>query len=189
MQDQPAGCPPNPPTGGDPFDLLGLRHSFELAPGEIRRAHRARVAAVHPDVSDVGSSEHATAAVLNSARDELLDPERRANVLLARLGGPAASDDKSLPDGFLMEIMELRTEVEAALAQGESARAAAQQAAETQRAEMISAVTKAFASLGDAPDRAALASIRTRLNAWRYIERLVEQLDPEYDPARADFAG
>ena len=29
--------------------------------------------------------------------------------------------------------------------------------------------------------------IRESLNAWRYIERLIEQLDPDYSPAEADF--
>ena len=38
------------------------------------------------------------------------------------------------------------------------------------------------------PAPEALREVRTRLNAWRYIERLIEQLDPDYDPARADFA-
>jgi len=42
--------------------------------------------------------------------------------------------------------------------------------------------------VGDPPDPALLGEIRTQLNAWRYIERLIEQLDPQYDPNRADFA-
>ena len=44
-----------------------------------------------------------------------------------------------------------------------------------------------FQSLSSPPAAESLAEIRIRLNAWRYIERLIEQLDPGYDPDVADF--
>ena len=54
-------------------------------------------------------------------------------------------------------------------------------------AQLAHTVNRLFDALGERPDAPALAAIRRELNAWRYIERLIEQLDPDYDPARADF--
>ena len=34
-----------------------------------------------------------------------------------------------------------------------------------------------------------LSQVRRELNAWRYTERLIEQLDPGYEPGRADAGG
>ena len=44
-----------------------------------------------------------------------------------------------------------------------------------------------FERFDETNEQAVLSEIRTQLNAWRYIERLIEQLDPDYDPNRADF--
>jgi hypothetical protein len=50
-----------------------------------------------------------------------------------------------------------------------------------QRGEYEGRVARLFAQ------GAETVEIRRELNAWRYIERLIEQLDPNYDPGRADF--
>jgi len=171
-----------------PFETLGLAARFDLEPGEIRRAYLERVASAHPDAGAGGEADRCS-AVLNRARATLEDPERRAGVLLAALGGPSKEEDRSLPDGFLMEVMELRERVEGTLAGGDAeAREACVAEAEARRAAYIDEVGSLFASLGADPAASELAGIRTTLNAWRYIERLIEQLDPEYDPSRDDFA-
>lgn len=98
-------------------------------------------------------------------------------MLLVRLGGPVAAQDKSLPPGFLVEMMETREEVEAAIASGDaSARAARLARAELRRAEHIRTVAGLLASLPCTPTPAALRAVRVELNAWRYTERLIEQL-------------
>lgn len=174
----------------DPFDILGLEPRFGLAEDQIERAYLTRIASAHPDRAD-DAPDLGRSADLNEARRTLLNPERRAAALLARLGGPDAAEDKSLPDGFLMEIMETRNEIEQELADDPSPRTRAkwQARAEQQRrqyADRVSALfDRAAPEPGNDPDPAALREIRTMLNAWRYIERLIEQLD--HDPARADF--
>lgn len=169
----------------DPFDLLGLEARFDLEDDEIRRAYLARTAAAHPDSSDRSDDAEHDSAALNEARRTLEDDERRANALLARLGGPGA-DDRSLPEGFLMEIMETRERIESALESGDAdARAACEAEAEERRRGHMARVGELF-SKGADPE--TLAAIRTELNAWRYAERLIEQLDPDYDPGRADFS-
>ncbi|MEL7473213.1 MAG: iron-sulfur cluster co-chaperone HscB C-terminal domain-containing protein [Planctomycetota bacterium] len=167
----------------DPFTLLGLPARLDLASDAIERAYLTRVASAHPDVQSEATT--GDAATLNRARHTLLDPERRANALLDVLGGPSPSDHNALPDGFLFDIMETREQVEADTASdADAARAKWGAWAESQRAAYLADLTERFAA--PEPDRSA---IRAQLNAWRYIERLIEQLDPDYDPARADFDG
>lgn len=174
----------------DPFALLGLPARFDLDAADIERAYLAKAARLHPDL--VGGDEAAAArasAELNRAKRILGDHERRAIALLTLLGGPVAAQDKSLPDGFLMDILELREQVESARDSGDPAQVARWEAwAADERARYSGEMSQRFASLSDPPTPAALSEIRTQLNAWRYIERLIEQLDPAYDPARADFS-
>jgi molecular chaperone HscB len=172
----------------DPFEVLGLAPRYDLDASAIQRAYLARAAAVHPDL--VADDEaQGGAAVLNKAKAMLVDPERRANALLTRLGGPGKSEDKSLPAGFLMSIMETREAVEEALASKDPAQRGRWEAwAQEQRGEYERRVVSLFAGVGDSRDPATLRAIRQELNAWRYIERLIEQLDPDYDPASRDFA-
>ncbi|MFI4897341.1 MAG: iron-sulfur cluster co-chaperone HscB C-terminal domain-containing protein [Phycisphaerales bacterium JB059] len=181
------------PQSSDPFDVLGLAPSFDLTHQEVERAYLAQAAGLHPDLggASVGSDDlERETARLNAARATLRDAERRAGALLARLGGPSASEDRSLPDGFLMEILEIRERVEAAAGSGDPEQIARWEAwAAEERARYTREVSARFAQLGETPDASDLGAIRTQLNAWRYIERLIEQLDPDYDPARADFGG
>lgn len=186
MSDQPRN-PASPAPVFDPFGALGLPRRFDLSEPEIEGAFLQRLAGTHPDIA--GDAASMDAAALTAARSTLSDPEKRAAALLSLLGGPSAADDDSLPDGFLMEIMELRSEVEDELAGGdEAARARWEAFANDRRAAHIAAVRELFAGLVDTSDAGRLAEIRTELNAWRYTERLIEQLDPGYDPGGADFA-
>lgn len=169
---------PNAPD--TPFARLGLEPRFDLDGAAIDRAYARRAAALHPDLADPERADDATreSALLNDARAALADPERRAIALLALLGGPAASDDRSLPEGFLMEMMDVRQRAEAECADP-AGHARWQAWADQRRAERIDQVRALFAGLSDPPDPAALAEIRETLNAWRYVERMIEQLDPD----------
>lgn len=182
-----ADAEPGRESTSDPFAVLGQARRFDLTDLQIEGAFLARLGGVHPDVAGEGASMDA--ALLMEARATLADPERRAVALLALLGGPSASEDTSLPDGFLMEMLELREQIEAELDGTDTGAARSRWASfgDERRRGHIARVAALFAGLG--PSRAgALASVREELNAWRYTERLIEQLDPAYDPARADFA-
>lgn len=179
-----------PTRTDDPFDTLGLPATFVLDASRVERAALAKLAQLHPDVSDASALEEMeiAAARMNAARDVLLFSLSRAEALLKRLGGPAKEADKSLPPGFLMEIMEIREQVEAAVASGDGAsRATWTSWAMDQRAQMEATAAALFAK---APDNASvLREIRVHLNRWRYIERMIEQLDPAYDPGQSDVGG
>ena len=130
-------------------------------------------------------------AELNRAKGVLSSPERRADALLVRLGGPSREEHKQLPAAFLAEMMEVREQIEEAMGSPQDARAREREKWQTwadgERARAIEEVGAMFGALGSPPAAEALRAIRTRLNAWRYIERLIEQLDPDYNPAKADF--
>lgn len=177
----------------DPFDTLGLTPSFDLTPARIEGAYLQRAAASHPDLAGNSEDSGADSAALNHAKAILLDPESRAHALLARLEGDHPPDErarKALPDGFLMEIMTIRQDIEADLAgpDAEAKRTEWEAWGERRREESIGLVAELFEQAGEDPDPERLRSIRTQLNAWRYVERLLEQLDPDYDPAQADFS-
>lgn len=168
---------PQPDPSQDPFDLLGVPPTFRLDGDALRRAWLVRAAGAHPDAA--GEASAGLAASLNDARATLADPEARANALLARLGGPSKEADNRLPDGFLVEIMGVREELEAAEESGDAAELARLwRWAEEAREGHIAAVGEAFDVLGQAPAADALAAIRRELNAWRYIERMLEQIGP-----------
>lgn len=172
----------------DAFDLLNLPPAFDLDPAHLRRAYLLRSAQIHPDVAGQDEEAARRSALLNEAKDALEDPERRADTLLLRLGGPPRERERSLPDGFLASIMETRMAVEEAIASGDPAERRRWEGwATDQRGRHIGRVGAMFAALGSPPAPDDLRAIRTELNAWRYIERLIEQLDPGYDPGRADF--
>jgi molecular chaperone HscB len=166
----------------DAFARLGLPRRFDLDRATIERAYLSLAGAAHPDAlgtpglsddpSDAASSD------LNRARQDLLDPESRASLLLALLGGPSKESDRSLPDGFLMEMMEVREQMEAAAAARDAAALERwRNWAEDQRIGYARSVGELFKQVErDGPRPEILKAIRTRLNAWRYIERMLEQI-------------
>lgn len=165
--------------------MLGLEPTFALDAATIRRAYLARVAAIHPDSTTSDEDGGRSSAALHDAKATLEDPERRAAALLARLGGPSKEQDKSLPPGFLIQTMEMRERIESALASGDAdARSAIERDAAARRAAHIARTAELFLAARASPSVQSLRAIRVELNAWRYIERLIEQLDPTYDPAR-----
>lgn len=172
---------------GDPFEILGLPRRFDLNEQALHRAWLARCAAVHPDRAADESDDGEAAAELNRARATLADPERRANALLRLLGGPSKEENRSLPEGLLAEMLEVREEMETDLgAAGHEARRKWGAWADERKRAHIDRVGELFRG---PLNEEQFGAIRRELNAWRYIERMIEQLDPAYDPARADFRG
>lgn len=158
----------------DPFALLGLPRRYGLDRAALEAAYLGRSAALHPDFADVGLED---SAALNEARETLQDPERRALALWRLLGG--VGDEKALPPGFLMRVMEWREELEAARASGDAGSLAAfERLAEERRREHQRAVAGLFEAVeaAGADVSGLLGRIRLELNAWRYTERLLEQL-------------
>lgn len=165
----------------DPFATLGLPARFDLDPAAVDSAYLARAAAVHPDLAGDDPTRAAEAArdaaALNQAKATLLDPEARARALLTLLAPQTTAADRDLPDGFLMDIMQTRMELEAAIADGDAQGLERwREWAGDQRRSYIDRLAGLFAALQSPPADPDLAEIRRQLNAWRYIERMLEQI-------------
>ncbi len=153
------------------YERLGLPRRFSIDPAALEAAYLDRSRAVHPDFHHAGSggeqaaSESLTAGV-NEAYTTLKDPFRRAEHLLALLGGPTATDVKDIPPAFLMEMMDLREGIERADAAGKSRH----EADAKKRLDVI------FNGLVVLFDRGELVPIRKQLNAAKYLKGLLRDL-------------
>lgn len=160
----------------DHFERLGLPRRFSLDPTALEAAYLDRSRAVHPDFHQTGSgaeqsASETLAAAVNEAYTTLKDPFRRAEHLLALLGGPTAAEVKDIPPAFLMEMMDLREEIERADAAGK----ARHEAAAKKRLDVI------FTGLIPLFDQAlanpaARTAIRKELNAAKYLKGLLRDL-------------
>lgn len=165
----------------DPFDVLGLDPRFELDEADLHRRFIAASAATHPDrfVDPLEQADAAErSAAVNEAYRVLRDPVARAEALLVRLGGPAKEQDKSLPPDLLMEMMEVREEMEEAIeTRDRTTLDRLRTWAEEQRADRLATVSNHFARAQAADSPAEeLKRIRLELNALRYFARMLEQM-------------
>ncbi len=168
----------------DPFKTLDLPPRFDLDTGDLHTRFIQASAATHPDrytdpVQQAQAAERA--AEINHAYAVLSDPERRADALLTLLGGPAKDQDKSLPPDHLMDMMETRETLEAAVANQDHAELDKLRAwAHDHREAHLKKIAELFAesandSGNELPDPTAKA-IRLQLNALRYIQRMLDQM-------------
>lgn len=170
-----------------PFDVFGLAPAARLDRSSLRKRLLELQRLMHPDFHGQagsalqGIAEHNTAE-LNAAFEVLRDEAKRASYLVEYLGGPSESDERQMPQAFLMEVMdwnealeELKAEVEDA--PDEVARRSADFRAELnlERARLIESVLDALEAQLESPDPAALAPIRQELNAVRYIDRAQDE--------------
>jgi len=157
------------------FELLGLEPRFDLPPAEVERAYLTRIARARAEA--MGEEDDA-ASDLNRARRTLLHAESRAIELLEVRGGPAASEDKSLPPTLLMEFMEAREAAETAIEAGDQDQIEKWRAWALDKRE---GHIRTVGALFERDDEESLGQIRLELNAWRYAERMISQLSDQAD--------
>ncbi|MCA9294675.1 MAG: DnaJ domain-containing protein [Phycisphaerales bacterium] len=164
----------------DPFDLLGIAPRFPADLEAVEAAWLAASAKLHPDRAKDPSQAAQDLARINHAKQVLSSFEGCANALLARLGGPAAEDDKALPEGLLVEMLEARDRLDEARG-NEAAMQEIEAWAREHRDRHLVHVTELLSVARSGSDPQLLHDIRVQLNAWRYIERFLEQIDREQD--------
>lgn len=169
------------PAGDNPFAILQLPMQFDLDDITIRKAYIQHAGQSHPDRSTDPEQQMelaARTAVINRAYQQLKDPQSRAEALLVAQGGPAQSEDKSLPTDWLMEMMDCNEQLEAAQRNGETQQI---HTIEQQLHQKLNQTFEQIQQLFQAwqpPDDLALAkAIRVKLNAVGYIQRLIERLN------------
>lgn len=165
----------------DPFSLLDVPLRYELDRADLDRRMRRAAARLHPDRTrdPIAAEENATRlAEMHAAADLLRDDLKRADRLIDLWGGPDASGEQGLPDGFLESMLDVRMELESALQAGDEQGIERLEAwATSEWSDRRQAVAALL--VGDRPvpedDRRAA---RRELNRWRYIQRMLEQLHP-----------
>jgi molecular chaperone HscB len=168
-----------PADGLNHFELLGLLPCYDLDPDLLRQRYLALTRDIHPDrlAADANEPESTFGlrinAQVNRAYQVLSDLVLRAETLLELAGGHPASADKSVPPEVLHQTLALREEIEAAQAgQDGAALAAARGQVEVARAALLDEIAALARQL---PGDAALRqSLRERLNAIRYFQKMQE---------------
>jgi molecular chaperone HscB len=161
----------------DPFELLGVPCRFSVDEAALRQAFLKASAEQHPDrfVDPIEQAEAVeTMSKLTDAYRVLSDPELRAKAMLALSGLELAEDKDKLPPDLLMEVMEVREEMESAIESGDPAELdRLRRWANEQRAGYLG---KLGALLDEGLDAEKAKAVRLELNALRYMQRMLEQM-------------
>ena len=164
----------------DPFQTLNMPPRFDLNEAELHAAFIRLSAEHHPDrhTDPVDQAQAAEkAAEVNQAYNLLRNPETRADALLKLKGGPAKEDDKSLPPDLLMEMMEIREQLEQAAADNNQAQLDLHRAwAGEQRDKHLTTIADLFRQHPNKLSDDAAKNIRLELNTLRYIQRMIDQM-------------
>jgi molecular chaperone HscB len=170
-------------TDLDHFERLGLPRTFLVDAAALEKNYLERSRLVHPDHTgnDPGSLE--ASAALNEAYAVVRDPRRRAEYLLSLAGGPSPASVSQPPAEFLEEMLELRMAIEEAKPNTAS-RAELERSLVARRGRLLDEAGKQLESLDAAADRwAALTAIRQTLNATKFINGLLRDLNEDGEGA------
>ncbi len=171
----------------DHFELFGIAPSFDIDERALQKSVNELSRLTHPDLAGHDPEAQLRAlelsAKVNEAHRTLADPEARANYLLELLGGATKEQDKSLPDEFLMEMMEVR-EALADAQMSDDPKELDRFERETrdrqklQLEQIATLFRKALDADGLEKRREVLTQVRLELNCLRYVQRMLEQIRP-----------
>jgi molecular chaperone HscB len=163
----------------DPFTVFGIEPRFGIDLDALRKRLLKLSRRLHPDF--FGSDPEARAlaernsAELNDAYARLSNDYARADQLVSTRGGPGSDAERQMPQAFLMEVMEWNEALEQAReAPGEAASARVDALAEELNEARGQAMGRAGALLDEGGDP---AEVRRQLNAVRYVDRALEQIE------------
>jgi molecular chaperone HscB len=166
----------------NPFSLLNMPMKFDVDAKALHRAFVAQSAANHPDrfVDPLDQADAADrSAAINKAYLTLKNTFDRAAAMIALLAEKPIADTKQLPANLLMEMMEIREELEDAQAsQNQAELDRLKQWADDQEKVYMQTIAAALNEAVDLPaaDRSeSLNKATEQLNALRYIQRMLEE--------------
>lgn len=170
-----------PPPGLDHFARFGLPASMDLDLAALESSYMDLCRRMHPDrmiAKDTTTQSRALmlSSALNEAYAQLKDERSRAEHLLRLKGGKTADEDKRTPQAFLIEMLDLREEVEAAQASGDEAALEPFRArADREQTRLLARVRELFADPAF-PTPELLDAIRLELNVVKYWVTLLDDL-------------
>jgi molecular chaperone HscB len=165
----------------DPFSTLGLARRYDLDLVDLERRYRDLQRALHPDRHlQAPASERRVklqkAMEVNEAYRIVRDDQRRAEALLAALGGPVQPEDPADPE-LLMEMMELRESLSEAKAAGNAAEVARlAERVTSERDDARAELARAFAAASDPATAESLAPARVLVSRLKYYQRFLDEV-------------
>lgn len=167
------------------FDIFGLEEAYALDQGGLRDRFRELQRKYHPDnfasASEVEKRVSAQyAAHINEAFTTLRDPVLRARYMLAR-HGVNQDEQTHMDNAFLIEQMELREKLEAALASSEgiSALVELSDRIDLDYADKTSQLEQAL-DAPDGPDLETADRLVRELQFYRRIQQEIEEAEEAY---------
>lgn len=169
-------------TSEDHFRLFGLPRQYEIDTADLHRRFLSISRNIHPDLFGSQTTEMRALALrlsaqVNEAYEILRDPLLRAEYLLESAGGRSAAADKSVPGDLLAEVMMLREDIEAARADGDAESMEAIRARVESRREAAKKKIAALCKRLDEPSEEVRSELRRQLNAMKYLNNLLSELD------------
>ncbi len=172
------------PDTATPFELLGLPVAFAVDRDDARRRLLKITRAIHPDFFGTESAEVRALAESNSARlneawSIVSDDIERADWLVRHLGGPDEQTERAMPQAFLVEVLEWNEALEEARANpAASAPTLVTLATDlnSRRTDSLSALAQILTPL-PSPSSPQLKRARTELNAVRYVDRALSEIE------------
>jgi molecular chaperone HscB len=169
------------------FERLGLPRRFRLDPADLERTYLARSREVHPDHAGNDPASQQAAAAVNEAYAVLCDHFRRADYLLTLLGGPTATEQKQASPEFLEEMLDLRMRIEEARQVSDPDRADRlnlEVELGNRRTVLLNEAAALFEQVealppGDPTRPGLLVKVRQALNATKYVQGLLRDLEEE----------
>ncbi len=167
------------------FELLELPTTFDIDVKVLDERYRARSQQWHPDRFAQAPAKERIHALeqttqLNAAYKALRDPSARGAYLLSLLGLDLDREDAhahQMEPAFLMEILELREQLEAAREARDLDRALALgKQIEARKQESLSKLGPLFDAQLKAADPARLKQIADQVAALRYYRRFLDEV-------------
>ena len=176
-------------AGEDYFEIFGIARAFEVDVDDLGRRYLELSKEVHPDRFINAPARERLVALqrsmrLNDAYKTLKKPIPRAEYLLASEGVTIGTHEKLGP-GFLMEVMELREELQQAKLAGDRDKLDELEDSMLDRRDAaLATVGELFGGIyaggeqGDGEDRdRLLGQVKKHLIELRYMARYLDELD------------
>ena len=168
-----------------PFEVLGLRPSYPLDDGTLRKRLLVLSRNLHPDFHGQECpatrelAEH-NMAELNTAFRILSDDFRRADWLVRSLGGPGEDEERQMPQEFLLEVLEWNEAVDEARSSpaGSSERkqmVSLEGTLARERRQVMDEISEMLTPLPPARS-SVLVDVRKKLNSVRYLNRTLKEI-------------
>jgi molecular chaperone HscB len=169
-------------TSEDHFRLFGLPRQYDVDLAELHKRFLAISRNIHPDLFGVQTTEMRNLALrlsaqVNEAYETLKDPVLRAEYLLESAGGKSSAADKSAPGDLLAEVMFLREDIEEAKANDDTEALAELRARILARRTTTLEKVTAFCERLEEPSDEVRRNLRRQLNAVKYLNNLLTELD------------